>query len=82
MADPQIETLIKVAALVLGGLGVAFVLTFIASRLPRLLGMQAAKLDDKYFVVDLSGLFLWLGIACLVVAVVLWIGRSLVARIF
>ncbi len=82
MADVQIESLIKVAALVLSGLGVAFVLAFVASRLPRLLGMEAAKLDDKYFVVDFSGLFLWLGIACLVVGVFLWMTRSLIAKIF
>jgi len=82
MADPQIESLIKIAALVLGGLGVAFILAFIVSRLPRVLGTEAAKLDDKYFVVDFSGLFLWIGISCLVVGVSVWMGRSVLAKLF
>jgi hypothetical protein len=82
MPNTQVEYLIKAAALVLGAFGVALVLAFVASRLPRLLGTQASKLDDKYFIVDFSGLFLALGIACLAVAGFLWIARSLIARMF
>ena len=82
MPDLHIESLIKIAALVLGGIGVAFVLAFIGSRLPRILAMDAAKLDDKYFVVDFSGLLLWLGISCLIVGVFLWMGRSIIAKLF
>ena len=82
MANPQIESLIKIAALVLDGLGVALILAFIVSRLPRLLGAEAAKLDNKYFVVDFSGLLLWIGISCVVVGVSMWLGRSVLARLF
>jgi len=82
MAEPQIESLIKIAALVVDGLGIALVLAFIVSRLPRLLGVEAAKLDNKYFVVDFSGLLLWVGISCLIVGVFMWLGRSVLARLF
>lgn len=66
----------------MGGLGVAFVLAFLSWQIPRLVGTQAAKLDDKYFIVDVSGLVLAVGIACLVVGIALWMARSVIARLF
>lgn len=82
MPDVQVDYLLKVVALLLGGLGVALILTFLTIQLTRLFGDQAAKLDDKYFIVDFSGVTLVLGIACLAVGVVVWFGRALISKIF
>jgi hypothetical protein len=79
MADIQIDSLIKLAALILGGLGVASLLAFVIARV---LGNSSQKLDDKYFTVDFSGIFLWFGASCVAVGILLWIGRAFIGKVF
>jgi hypothetical protein len=82
VSDIPADSLIKLAALILGGLGIASFLAFAIAQLPRVLGASSQKLDDKYFTVDFSGIFLWLGASCVVVGFLLWLGRGVVAKMF